>query len=102
MNFETPIRVETASCSSRMTRRSKARAIRLVMITKAVTMTSPFSTAHSVNCDLPGIRLMRLRVFSIVSSHPTREKDIVSQRTKVIRVSQVRIQESGPSIRRSR
>ncbi len=102
VNFETPMRVETASCSMRMTRRSKARAIRLLMITKAVTMTSPFNRAHRLNCVLPGIRLMRLSVLSMVSSQPTSENDIISHSTKVMRFSHPRIQDSGPSIRRSR
>ncbi len=102
MNFEIPMRVETASCSRRMTRRSIARATRLVITTKAVTTTSPFSSAHRLNCDLPGIRLIWLRVLSIRSSQPTRESAIASHNTKVSRVSQVRIQEPGPIISASR
>ncbi len=96
VNFETPIRVETASCSRRITRRSNARATRLVMTTKAVTITSPFSSAQRLNWDRPGIRLIWFRVLSILSSQPTSENDIASHSTKVIRDSHVRIQESGP------
>ena len=71
-------------------------------LSNPVTMTSPFSTAHRVNCVRPAIRVIRFSVCSMVSSHPTRENVITSQMTKVIRVSQVRIHDSGPNIRRSR
>ena len=66
------------------------------------TITSPFSSAQRLNCVLPGMRLMWLRVFSTLSSQPTSENDIVSHRTSVMRFSHVRIQESGPIITRSR
>ena len=47
-----PTRVDTATLSSRITRRSMARAIRLVTSTKPVTTTRPLSSAHRLNWDL--------------------------------------------------
>ena len=47
-----------------------ARAMRLVTMTKAVTTTSPFSSAHRLNCDRPGYEVMRFSVASITSSQP--------------------------------
>ena len=76
--------------------------MRLETTTKAVTITSPFSSAQRLNCVLPGMRLMRLSVVSTLSSHPTIENPMTSHSTSVIRLSQVRIHDSGPIITRSR
>ena len=96
------MRVETASWSSRMTCRSRARAIRLVTTTKAVTTTSPLSSAHRLNWVRPGIRLMRLRLDSIRSSQPSMATPATSHRISVMRAPRARTHEPGPSSRPSR
>ena len=79
-----------------------ARASTLVTSTNALMITSPLSNAQSVNCPRPGSRLMSLSVFCERAEPADDLERDASHTSNVRRLSQVRIQESGPSPRRSR
>ena len=96
------MRVESATLSSFMTRRSMARAMTLMMTMKAVTTTSPLSSDHSENCALPGSRSMLSSARSMASNQPTTWKAIASQTISVMRDSQACTQDCGPTMRPTR
>src|SRR5258706_569452 len=83
-----PRRVEAATPSSFITRRSTARAIRPLTSTKLVTTTRLLNSDQSEKCPLPGTRSTASSAVSMAVYQPTSWRAITAHTSQVRRISQ--------------